>query len=111
MPNNDPRDIPSTYLECYADFQKRVEEGKLSQTNIYSFQQEWGDTTCGHGGVGGQAITPSQTYVFDVIGGGYYVYQGGRFSYRIDRPSDEFFNDLRDWNLVGERDYEGQYER
>lgn len=111
MPNNDPRDIPSTYLECYADFQKRVEEGKLSQTNIYSFQQEWGDTTCGHGGVGGQAITPSQTYVFDVIGGSYYVYQGGRFSYRIDQPSDEFFNDLRDWNLVGERDYEGQYER
>jgi len=111
MANNTPQDVAATYLDAYADFKGRVEYRDFSQAEVHSFQQEWGDTTCGHGGVGGQAITPAQTHVFNVRSGGWYVYQNGRFSYKVERANDQFFDDLRDWQLVGEVDYDGQYER
>lgn len=110
MSSTDPRDLPSTYLDCYADFKSRVDHQDLRQTEVFSFQQEWASTACGHGGIGGSAITPAQTYVFNVQGGKWYVYQGGRFSYSVENPNDKFIDDLREWKLVGESDYDGQYE-
>ncbi len=110
--NHTPLDIPEEYMRCWADYKSRVEDHQeMRETQVYSFQQTWGNTTCGHGGVGGQAITPAQTFVFQ-SDRAWYVYQGGQFSYRIETPSEKFFDDLRDWNLVGEIDYEkDQYER
>ena len=104
--NHTPLDIPEEYMRCWADYKSRVEDHQeMRETQVYSFQQTWGNTTCGHGGVGGQAITPAQTFVFQ-SDRAWYVYQGGQFSYRVETPSEKFFDDLRDWNLVGEIDYD-----
>lgn len=106
-----PLDIPENYMKVWADFRDRVDYADHRESEVYSFPQTWASTTCGHGGVGGQAVTQAQTFVFNVQNGGWYVYQGGRFSYSVERGNDQFFDDVRDWNLVGESDYEGQYER
>lgn len=106
-----PLDIPESYMKVWSDFDDRVEDyPEKSQADVYMFPQSWGDTTCGHGGIGGQAITQAQTIVFDTNSSGWYVYQGGAFSYHIEAPNNQFFDDLRGWSLVGEVDYEGQYE-
>lgn len=106
-----PLDIPEQYMKAWADFRDRVDHREHSEAEVYSFEQSWASTACGHGGIGGSAITSAQTFVFNVQTGGWYVYQGGRFSYHVDQPNDQFYDDLKDWNLVGEVDYEGQYER
>lgn len=112
MTNNTPQDLPSTYLECYSDFRDRVDPALLNQTKVFSFEQTWASTTCGHGGIGGQAVTSAQTYVFNVQTGKWYVYQGGQFSYAVENPTDQFYDDLRDWNLVGEIEFEDvEYDR
>lgn len=107
-----PTEIPELYMKAWADFKDRVEYRDRRETEVYSFPQTWGDTTCGHGGIGGQSITTTQTHVFNAGTKGWFVYQGGEFSYHVKDPSDQFYNDLRDWNLVGETDYEdASYER
>ena len=59
------------------------------------FPQTWSSTALGFGGVGGQAITPAYTVIIESEHGlGYCVYFGGRFAYRIKRPSDYFFGDI-----------------
>jgi len=106
-----PLDLPETYLRAFSDFDSRNGGNhEITRADVYSFPQTWGDTSCGHGGIGGQSITQAQTHVFDA-GEGWFVYQNGQHSYTVENPNDQFFNDLRDWNLVGEADYEGQYER
>ena len=108
--NHTPLDIPEDYMKVWADYQNRVDRPEMRETQVHSFQQTWGDTTCGHGGVGGQAITPAQTFVFQ-SDRSWHVYQGGQFSYRVENPNETFLEDLRNRNLVGEMDYESQYER
>lgn len=108
--NHTPLDIPEEYMKVWADYQNRVDRPEMRETKVHSFQQSWGGTTCGHGGVGGQAITPAQTFVFQ-SDQAWYVYQGGQFSYQVENPNETFLEDLRNRNLVGEIDYESQYER
>jgi hypothetical protein len=66
------------------------------------FPQTWGSTALGFGGLGGQAITDAYTVVLHSHqGGGYCVYFGGRFAYRIVRPCDKFWDDIRTQSLNG----------
>jgi hypothetical protein len=59
------------------------------------FAQSWSSTALGFGGLGGQAITTAYTVIIESEHGmGYCVYFGGRFAYRIERPSDHFYNDI-----------------
>ena len=37
---------------------------RVDYFELYTFEQSWADTTCGFGGMGGQAITTAKTYVF-----------------------------------------------
>ena len=60
------------------------------------FPQMWNSTALGFGGLGGQAITSAYT---TIIGSAIYrkefaVYFNGRFAYRVDNPSDQFFTDI-----------------
>jgi hypothetical protein len=108
--NHTPLDISEEYMRCWADYKSRVDYPEMRETKVHSFQQTWGDTTCGHGGIGGQAITSAQTFVFE-SDRAWYVYQAQNFSYQVDDPNQEFLDDLKNWDLVGEVNYDGQYER
>ena len=73
-------------------FNKR-EKTWVDDFEMYTFEQMWGDTTCGFGGMGGQAMTTCRTYVFvpQVDGEDCFVYFGGRFAYKV--PYSKIFMD------------------
>lgn len=62
---------------------------------LITFQQWWGSTTGGFGGIGGSAMTQMRTYVFvnikscvDCV-----VFFGGRYAYTV-RRTDKFLADV-----------------
>ena len=57
----------------------------------YSFSQLWGSTACGHGGIGGCAMTPAQTVI--VVCSGFHeaaIYTDYRFQQWLDDSEPEF---------------------
>ncbi len=67
----------------------------LNDFAIYAFEQIWGSTALGFGGIGGQAITSATTYVFVPISieEKCFVYFAGRFAYAAPY-STEFLEDV-----------------
>ena len=65
----------------------------LDDFEIHTFEQTWGSTALGFGGVGGQMMTSATTYVFIPMGVNQkcFVYFAGRFAYAVDY-SDKFMN-------------------
>lgn len=60
------------------------------------FAQTWSSTALGFGGLGGQAFTDAYTIVLrSALDGSYCVYFGGRFAYRVNRPNELFFEDVK----------------
>lgn len=73
------------------------------------FPQTWGSTALGFGGVGGAAMTTAYTIVIrSDLHGHYAVYFGGRFAYRINKPTKEFFEDMASTQM---RECKGAKER
>ncbi len=74
---------------------------KIDDFKLYYFEQTWGDTSCGFGGIAGQAITTENTYVFIPIGVNQkcFVYFGERFAYAAD-ATEEFWNDVKSRNMT-----------
>lgn len=78
-------------LNIEADLPHRLDYTKsprpsLDDFEIYTFEQIWGSTALGFGGVGGQAMTSARTYVF-VPESCYekcFVYFAGRFAYAVN---------------------------
>ena len=67
----------------------------IDDFDIYVFEQVWGDTSLGFGGVGGQAMTAATTYVFvPMIEQKCFVYFAGRFAYAVPY-SDKFMEDVK----------------
>lgn len=79
--------------------------------DLYIFEQTWSDTSCGFGGVAGQAFTTCNVYAFvpkaredipfvnvtipsDVI-----IYIGGRFAYAAPK-SDLIMKDINNHNIM-----------
>ena len=54
----------------------------LDDFELHTFEQTWGSTTLGFGGVGGQMMTSATTYVFIPMGVNQkcFVYFAGRFA-------------------------------
>ena len=75
---------------------------RIDNFELYTFEQVWGDTTCGFGGIGGQAITTARTYVFVPmdVNEKCYVYVGGRFAYSCEW-SEVFEKDLMNQKVAG----------
>ena len=73
----------------------------LDDFELYTFEQTWGSTALGFGGIGGQAMTTARTYVFIPIGINQkcFVYFAGRFAYAVDY-SEKFMEDVLKWNVV-----------
>lgn len=61
------------------------------------FQQLWGSTALGYGGIGGSAMTTANTYVIyssDIRV--YRIYFGGdQLAYELKNPNKKFFEDLK----------------
>lgn len=53
---------------------------------MFTFEQVWGSTALGFGGIGGQAMTSARTYVLVPINCDQkcFVYFAGRFAYKAD---------------------------
>lgn len=64
-----------------------------SDVVIDHFEQIWGSTALGHGGMGGAAITPAATTVVTcrTVSA---VYFGGRYCYSVKAHCDNFLEDL-----------------
>ena len=67
----------------------------LEDFEIHIFEQVWGSTALGFGGIGGQAMTAANTWVFVPVSCDQkcFVYFGGRFAYKVD-GNDKFKKDL-----------------
>ena len=81
----------------------------LDDFEIHVFEQTWGSTALGFGGVGGQAMTSATTYVFIPIGINQkcFVYFAGSFAYAVDY-SDKFMKDVLGCNVATVHEY-GKY--
>lgn len=77
------------------------ERPKVDDFELYYFEQTWGDTSRGFGGMAGQAITTENTYVFIpiVVKQKCFVYFDERFAYAVDF-GDEFWNDIQRRNMA-----------
>ena len=73
----------------------------LDDFDMYTFEQVWGSTALGFGGIGGQAITDARTYVFIPINRNQkcFVYFAGRFAYAVDY-SEKFMEDVSKCNMA-----------
>ena len=78
---------------------------------LHTFEQTWGSTALGFGGVGGQAMTSATTYVFIpiVINQKCFVYFAGRFAYAVDY-SEKFMEDVLKCDMASVAD-SGKYKR
>lgn len=79
---------------------------------IYSmFPQTWGSTALGFGGMGGAAITTAYTVILHSNKGrDYCVYFNGRFAYRIAKPNEKFYEDMRNRRMASVKDAQKLYE-
>lgn len=91
------RDILHIAVEMGEAFSDDID---FDEGDLYMFDQTWGSTALGFGGIGGQAMTTATTYVFvpkDLNRG--YVYFGGRYAY--DCPiNNRFREDLRNHRMA-----------
>lgn len=72
-------DLPARF-----DYSKD-EKPTVNDFEIVTFEQVWGSTALGFGGVGGQAMTTANTYVFIpmCVDQKCFVYFAGRFAYSV----------------------------
>lgn len=89
-------DLP--YRFNYKDYPQ--EHLTVNDFDIYIFQQIWGSTALGFGGIGGQAMTSAYTYVFIPVNVNQncFVYFDGRFAYEAPY-SDTFMEDVINHNM------------
>ena len=86
-------------LPCRLDYEE--EHPSIDDFELYTFEQTWGSTALGFGGIGGQALTRARTYVFvpNTCNQKCFVYFGGRFAYTADYCNN-LREDLRCQNMV-----------
>ena len=68
-----------------------------------TFEQIWGNTAGGFGGIGGCAMTSQNTYVFipEVDDEPCQVYFGGRYAYSVPITDEKFLQDVKNHNVAG----------
>lgn len=82
------------------DYKDRQLAG-IDDFEMYTFPQTWGSTSLGFGGMGGQAMTTANTYVFipQYVNQKCFVYFGSRFAYAVPY-SEKFMEDVKKGNMV-----------
>ena len=73
----------------------------LNDFELHTFEQTWGSTALGFGGVGGQMMTSATTYVFIPMSVNQkcFVYFAGRFAYAVDY-NEKFMKDVLNCNVA-----------
>ena len=90
--------IARELLDIREDIQMRTNGYSIDDVDaIEIFEQMWGSTALGFGGMGGQAMTSAMTYVVipEYADGPAYVYFGGRFAYEVKNFNERFKEDIR----------------
>ena len=79
---------------------------------LYTFDQMWPDTTCGFGGIGGQAFTNSRVYVFipKYIDHRCIVYIGSKYAYKAEY-CDNFREDVGNKNIASVFEAKERYKK
>ena len=91
---------------------KKTRHTEYNLTVKAMFPQVWSSTAMGFGGIGGQAITTAYTTVVESdIDASCCVYFGGQFAYRIERPNEQFFEDLMKQQMTQVSGAKKRYER
>ena len=91
---------------------KKTRHTEYNLTVKAMFPQVWGSTAMGFGGIGGAAITTAYTTVVESdIDASCCVYFGGQFAYRIERPNEQFFEDLMKQQMTQVSGAKKRYER
>ena len=59
---------------------------RMDDFEVHMFEQIWGSTTLGFGGIGGQSMTTANTYVFVPVtcNQNAFVYFGSQFAYEVE---------------------------
>lgn len=84
----------------------------FEDVDLYTWQQAWGDTSCGFGGGAGQTITGAYTIVVESqLTQECLVWHAGRLAYSVKRPSDEFRHDMARRHMDGGRGCPKKYLR
>lgn len=104
--------------EAYSKGNKEATKKKSRKHTDYDirlmnmFPQTWGSTALGFGGIGGAAMTSAYTIILNsYLNGEYLVYFGGQFAYKINKPTDAFFEDIRCVNMYPVSSAKKRYER
>ena len=108
--NNKLTDLAIEVLLVEKDIPLRIDYSKedplyrfnINDFSVYIFEQTWGSTALGFGGMGGQAMTTANTIVLIPINNNQdcFVYFAGRFAYSVPY-SDIFGNDVMNYSVVG----------
>jgi len=101
------RDMQAEFNRTYSAFHLwlATEAPSFCSTNVegyrvYAFTQTWSDTSCGFGGMAGQAITEALTVVFR-YGNFAAVFIAGRFAYWLMiNEVENFREDLSNFNMA-----------
>ena len=103
--SNKLTEIAREILNIEADLPYRFDYNKkphptLDDFELYTFEQTWGSTALGFGGMGGSAMTSARTYVFIPRHASQkcFVYFAGRFAYAVDY-SEKFMKDVHNKNM------------
>lgn len=87
-----------------------AEKVPIFEAEIYSIhKQMWADTSCGFGGMAGQAITNALTIVIEKNEHEFWVFHGGQLAYKIKNPNKFFFQDIASRQLKGKCDHWRKY--
>lgn len=104
--SNKLTDMAIEILLIEKDLPFRFDYGeKISPTvddfELHTFEQIWGSTALGFGGMGGQAITTARTYVLipRLCNQNCFVYFNGKFAYAVPY-SDILMKDIRSQNMA-----------
>ena len=74
------------------DLACREDDILILDCDVIDFDQTWGSTALGFGGMGGQMMTTARTYII-VYKNRAYVYFGGRYAYKVPYPFNNAFED------------------
>lgn len=93
-----------------APMKEEIRPAVASDLEVYAmFEQSWGSTALGFGGIGGQAISSAYTIIIWNGLSDYVVYFNGRSAYRVNDPNKKFFEDVAGRSMASVREA-GRYE-
>ena len=97
--------IDDSIVHFRYQFPANKDEFQISKEDlrVWLFQQIWGSTALGFGGVGGCAMTRADTIIIE-CNNSFRIYFNGRFAYQINNPNKVFHEDLSHFTMAPVRE-------